>query len=95
MQPEFRHREASTGMSGRALVIAFPYLWLLLFFLVPFAIVLKIALSEALIARPPYAPLFAWSADGALTIRLNLQNFLFLVRDDLYWRAYLSSERSR
>ena len=80
-----------TGMSGRALVIAVPYLWLLLFFLVPFAIVLKIALSEALIARPPYAPLFARDADGALTIQLNFQNFLFLVRDDLYWRAYLNS----
>ena len=53
--------------SGRTLVIAAPYLWLLLFFLVPLAIVLKIALSEALIAQPPYAPLFARSADGALT----------------------------
>ena len=79
--------------SGRTLVIAWPYLWLVLFFLVPLAIVLKIALSEALIARPPYAPLFARSADGALTIQLNLQNFLFLVRDDLYWRAYLNSAK--
>ena len=79
--------------SGRALVIVGPYLWLLLFFLAPLAIVLKIAFSEALIAQPPYAPLFARSSDGALTIQLNFHNFLFLVRDDLYFRAYLNSAR--
>ena len=79
--------------SGRTLVVAWPYLWLLLFFLVPLAIVLRIALSEAVIARPPYAALFARDGDGALAIQLNLQNFLFLVRDDLYWRAYLNSAK--
>ena len=79
------------GIRGRTLVIAIPYLWLLLFFLVPFAFVLKIALSEALIARPPYAPLFEWGEDAYLTVKLNLANFLFLLEDDLYWRAYLNS----
>ena len=79
------------GIRGRTLVIAIPYLWLLLFFLVPFAFVLKIAFSEALIARPPYAPLFEWGEDAWLTVKLNLANFLFLVEDDLYWQAYLNS----
>lgn len=80
-----------SGLGGRGLVIAIPYLWLLLFFLVPFAIVLKIALSDALIAMPPYAPIMEWAGDKYLTIRLNLSNFLFLVRDNLYWKAYLNS----
>ena len=79
------------GIRGRTLVIAIPYLWLLLFFLVPFAFVLKIAFSEAMIARPPYAPLFEWGEDAYLTVKLNLANFLFLLEDDLYWQAYLSS----
>ena len=79
------------GLSGRTVVIAIPYLWLLLFFLVPFAFVLKIAFSEALIARPPYAPLYEWTEDAYLTIKLNVANFLFLLEDDLYWKAYLSS----
>ncbi len=80
-------------MRWRTFAIAVPYLWLLLFFLAPFAIVLKIALSEAMLARPPYAPLFEWGADGSLAVRASLRNFLFLLRDDLYWKAYLNSAR--
>ena len=82
-----------TGLSGRGAVIAIPYLWLLLFFLAPFGFVLKIALAEALIARPPYSALFEWSEETYLTIKLNLGNFLFLLQDDLYWKAYLNSAR--
>ena len=40
----------------RRLVIIIPYLWLFIFFLVPFGIVLKISLSEPMMAMPPYAP---------------------------------------
>ena len=86
-----RHLASRLGISGRTLVIAIPYLWLLLFFLVPFAFVLKISLSEAMIARPPYSPLFEWGEDAYLTVKLNFANFLFLLEDDLYWRAYLNS----
>ncbi|MBA4333620.1 MAG: hypothetical protein C0420_01305 [Methylobacterium sp.] len=43
--------------SGR-LVVAVPYLWLGLFFLAPFVMVLRIALSDAATALPPYAPHF-------------------------------------
>jgi len=81
------------GLSGRGAVIAIPYIWLLLFFVVPFAIVLKISFSEALIARPPYAPLLQWSEDTYLTIKVNFGNFMFLLEDDLYWRAYLNSSK--
>jgi len=83
----------SRFFSGRGVVIAIPYIWLLLFFAVPFAFVLKISLSEALIARPPYAPLLVWGEDAYLSIKLNFGNFLFLFEDDLYWRAYLSSTK--
>ena len=68
-----------------------PYLWLLLFFLVPFIIVLKIAFSDTQIAMPPYQPLFSWAGDQVLQIKLNCRNFAFLVEDNLYWRAYLNS----
>ena len=80
-------------MRWRTFVIALPYLWLLVFFLAPFAIVLKIALSEAVLARPPYAPLFERGQDGSLTVQASLQNFLFLLRDGLYWKAYVNSAR--
>jgi putrescine transport system permease protein len=79
------------GVTGRAFVIAIPYLWLLLFFAIPFIIVLKISFSETQLAMPPYAPLIEWIGEKALAVRLNLENFHFLTTDALYTRAYLNS----
>jgi putrescine transport system permease protein len=79
------------GIRGRTGVVAIPYFWLLLFFLVPFVIVLKIAFSETQIAMPPYQPLLHWSGEKLVEIKLNLANFMFLVEDNLYWKAYLNS----
>jgi putrescine transport system permease protein len=76
---------------GRSLVTAIPYLWLIVFFMIPFVIVLKIAFSSTLIAMPPYEPLLHWTADKVVQIKLNLGNFAFLVEDNLYWMAYLNS----
>ena len=79
------------GITGRGAVVSVPYLWLLLFFLVPFAIVMKISFSSAVIAMPPYEPLLHWASDKVVEIKLNLGNYMFLVQDDLYWKAYLNS----
>jgi putrescine transport system permease protein len=79
------------GLTGRTAVIAVPYFWLLLFFLIPFIIVLKIAFSETQIALPPYQPLMQWAEEKVLEIKLNVGNFLFLIEDSLYWKAYLNS----
>ena len=44
-----------------------PYVWMVLFFLVPFGFVLKISLSQTAIAQPPYTPVFdfteGWARD--------------------------------
>jgi putrescine transport system permease protein len=77
--------------SGKKFVIAVPYVWLLLFFLVPFIIVLKISFSEVRLAMPPYAPFFEWVGEQALEIKLNLANYAFLFTDDLYVSSYLYS----
>ena len=82
---------ARFGFNGRTLVAGLPYLWLLLFFLVPFAIVLKISLSTRITAQPPYMPLLEWVGGKYLTLKLDLSNYQFLFQDDLYWKAYLSS----
>ncbi|HKE92886.1 MAG TPA: ABC transporter permease subunit [Povalibacter sp.] len=92
--PPYRWTQARLlrwGVRGRTAVVAIPYFWLLLFFLVPFIIVLKIAFSETQIASPPYQPLLHWAGEKTLEIRLNLGNFMFLVEDSLYWKAYLNS----
>ena len=76
----------------KRVVIAIPYLWLLALFLIPFAIVFKISLSDLALAIPPYAPTMK---DGLaeLIAGLDFENFVFLTEDDLYWKAYLSSLR--
>ncbi len=79
------------GLSGRGLVVMVPYVWLLLFFLIPFAIVLKISFAEADIAIPPYTALLDWAEGGMLTIKLNFASFMFLLTDSLYAVAYLNS----
>ena len=72
-----------------------PYVWMLLFFLVPFGFVLKISLSQTAIAQPPYTPVFAlgegWTALKAAFAALSLDNFRLLVSDNLYVFSYLRS----
>ncbi|MEE4462478.1 ABC transporter permease subunit [Azotobacter chroococcum] len=75
---------------GRQLVVGIPFVWLLLFFLLPFAIVLKISFSEAAVAIPPYTEIFTY-VDQQLTILANLNNYVFLGQDALYLSAYLGS----
>jgi len=76
-----------------SLVPAVPYLWLGLFFLLPFLIVLKISLSDPAVAQPPYKPVFDWSDLIGFFGQLDLENFEVLTSDDLYLRATLSSVR--
>ncbi|TKT71826.1 ABC transporter permease subunit [Afipia massiliensis] len=72
-----------------------PYLWMALFFLVPFGFVLKIALSQTAIAQPPYVPVFdlaaGWAAFKTALGTLSLDNFKLLVSDDLYILSYVRS----
>ena len=71
-------------------VISVPYLWLLIFFAIPFLIVLKISFSRLAIAMPPYTPVMEY-IDNAVTMRLNLSNYVALFTDSQYVQAYLSS----
>jgi len=72
-----------------------PYVWMALFFLVPFGFVLKISLSQTAIAQPPYTPVFDLAAGGAALkeafAALSLDNFRLLVSDNLYVLSYLRS----
>jgi len=79
----------------RRLVIIIPYAWLLIFFLVPFGIVLKISLSQPMMAMPPYAPTIDM-ADGisgliAAFKQFSFSNYVWLTEDALYINAYISS----
>ena len=71
--------------AGQRLVISLPYLWLLIFFLVPFLIVLKISFAEfSPLGRPPYEPVFRWLDEGALQIKLLVSSYTYLFNEPLY-----------
>jgi putrescine transport system permease protein len=77
---------------GRLSVISVPYLWLAVFFFVPFLVVFKISLSESAIAIPPYTDLLDFNVEEAyVSMKLNLGNYLYLWEDSFYLDAYLSS----
>jgi len=87
------NRDIFTRPARRAATL--PYVWMVLFFLVPFGFVLKISLSQTAIAQPPYLPVFdltqGFSALKVAFAALSLDNFRLLVSDDLYVLSYLRS----
>ena len=85
---------ASKPGLARGLVVIIPYLWMVLFFLTPFLIIVKISLSDTEIAMPPYTPVLeSFSAIGDFISQLDFENYLFLTEDPLYVNAYMSSLR--
>ena len=63
----------------RRLIVAVPYLWLFVFFALPFMIILKISLADPVMQQPPFSQ------------TASLDNFLFLLNDKLYAITYLRS----
>ncbi|HTC45009.1 MAG TPA: ABC transporter permease subunit [Steroidobacteraceae bacterium] len=78
------------SLRARRVVMGIPLLWLLLLFLLPFLIVLKLSFSETRLAIPPYAPLLEWLG-GVPHSALHISNYAFLFTDPLYISAYLYS----
>lgn len=76
--------------NGRIFTLGVPYLWLLLFFALPFLIVLKISFSSMAIAIPPYEAILQYR-DQVIEFALNIGNYFLLMEDSLYVSAYLNS----
>ena len=75
----------------RSIILIIPFAWLLIFFLAPFFLVLKISLAEAIIASPPFTPMIEWVDEGVMHIKVVIDNFAYLWEDDLYVNTYLNS----
>jgi putrescine transport system permease protein len=77
--------------SSRAVVLL-PYLWLVVFFLAPFAIVLKISLSHTAVAQPPYVPVFdlaaGWQGLHDFVMQLTAEGYRLIVSDPIYLLSY-------
>ncbi len=76
-----------TGETWQGIAVALPYLWLLIFFLAPFAIILKISVADPVIAQPPFTPSFGESGE----LQISADNYAFLLTDKLYAITYLKS----
>lgn len=73
--------------SWKRVALAIPFVWLLVFFLAPFAIILKISLADPILAQPPFSPVF----DENGNLATSLGNYGFLLTDKLYAITYLRS----
>jgi putrescine transport system permease protein len=77
------------------LVVLVPALWLAAFFLVPFLIVIKLSLSQTVIAQPPYTPVLdlaaGWQGIWDFVRGLSLESYALLASDAIYATSYLRS----
>jgi len=79
---------------GRWLIILPPLLFLIVFFLVPFAFAFKISFAEAAPHVPPFTDVISFTPDHHLRIAISLGNYRYLVTDEVYGLAYLYSLRT-
>jgi putrescine transport system permease protein len=84
----------STWAPGRWLIILPPLLFLVIFFLVPFAFAFKISFAEAAPRVPPFTEVFSFTPDHHLRIAISLGNYRYLLTDEVYGVAYLYSLRT-
>ncbi|EUB73237.1 ABC-type transporter, integral membrane subunit [Pseudomonas sp. GM41(2012)] len=87
---KFKRRLSRIIPGGRQMVIGVPFIWLFMFFMLPFFIVLKISFAEADVAIPPYTEIYSY-LDQKVQLLLNLSNYAMLAGDELYIAAYLGS----
>jgi putrescine transport system permease protein len=76
---------------GKWLIILPPVLYLLVFFLIPFAFALKISFADTAVRVPPFTDVLHVSPDWHLNLSLNLGNFKYLFTDEVYGLSYFYS----
>ena len=76
--------------TGRGAAIGVPFLFLFVFFLLPFLLVVGISFSQQQLGIPPYTPLVKFEND-VVGIALNIGHYKFMLSDDLYFATYISS----
>jgi putrescine transport system permease protein len=83
-----------TWLSGRWLIILPPLIFLIVFFLVPFAFAFKISFAESAPRVPPFTDVISFTADHHLRLAVSLGNYRYLFTDEVYGVAYLYSLRT-
>src|SRR6202451_2227916 len=92
-----RHRRSGRELMerhGHWLIILPPFLFLILFFLIPFAFALKISFAETAIRVPPYTDVLSITPDRHLHLAASLANYKYLLTDEVYAVSYVYSLRT-
>ena len=76
----------------RFALIAPPFVFLLLFFVIPFLLILKISFADTQMTIPPFSPLFQW-LDGNLNITVIFEKYAYLLTNEVYAFFYIRSIR--
>lgn len=87
----YRLMSFAKKITGKNLLIFLPSAWIIMFFLCPCLILLKISLSDSVMASPPYTSLIDWISGNILQIRLNLGNYIELFSNEMYMRGFATS----
>lgn len=86
-----KHKLLSLFFSIRTWVITIPYVWLILFFILPFIVVMRISLSEEVMGIPPYTDIIVWIKTYTARITFNFESYAYLIQDSFYLDAYFAS----
>src|SRR3984885_10005353 len=91
--PTPRRRSGQEFMErhGHWLIILPPLLFLIIFFLIPFAFALKISFAETAIRVPPYTDVLSITPDRHIHLSLSLANYKYLLTDEVYAVSYIYS----
>ena len=65
---------------GKRFIIGVPFVWLLIFFVVPFLILVRISVTDMGNGVDPFAPLME-TVDGVLRIMLKYQNYVSIFEE--------------
>src|ERR1700722_4302308 len=84
---------AADWLKGRAkwLIILPLLLYLVVFFLIPFAFALMISVADTAVRVPPFTDILSISPDWHIHLTLNLGNFKYLFTDEVYGLSYFYS----
>lgn len=71
--------------------IALPYVWIVLFLILPFITLLAISFSEIKYGAPPYKEILDYVHNTYISIKLYINNYIFIFSDEIYVFAFLNS----
>jgi putrescine transport system permease protein len=84
-------RTALASKHSRWLIIGPPLVFLLVFFLIPFGFALAISFAETAIKVPPFTDVLSIDRHHHLHLILKLNNYRYLLTDQVYALSYLYS----